>query len=290
MQYTMWHDELRAHGTSPMRTTGPGPVGRSVPAGDGVLPAVGSRQGIQVVRRAASVLRAVGDRPEGIRLGELAATVALPKATAHRIVRALVDEQLLWTDAVGLIWIGPAVGRLANASSASLVARLHPLIAELRQQVDETVDLSVLEGDRMLFVDQAVSSHRLQAVSAVGTTFPLHCTANGKAVLAALPEELVAFLLPDHLERFTEHTITDRHRLDEELARIRSEGVAWDRQEHSPGIAAVGAAVLDGGGPVAAISVPVPSERFVGIEDRIGEALLVTSRKASALLTGAAAG
>jgi len=286
----MRHDELRANGTPPMVMSGPDPDGPGAPAGDGVLPATASRQGIQVIRRAASVLRAVGDRPEGIRLGELAATVALPKATAHRIVRALVDEQLLWTDAVGLIWIGSAVGRLANASSASLVARLHPLLAELRRQVDETVDLSVLEGDRMLFVDQAVSSHRLQAVSAVGTTFPLHCTANGKALLAALPDEVVAFLLPDHLERFTDHTITDPRRLDEELARIRSEGVAWDRQEHSPGIAAVGAAVLDGRGPVAAISVPVPSERFVGIEDRIGEALLVASRKASAVLSGAAPG
>jgi len=245
-----------------------------------------SRQGIQVVRRAAAVLRAVGDRPEGIRLGELAWTVALPKATTHRIVRALVDEQLLWTDAAGLIWIGSAVSRLASASSAGLVARLHPLLLALRQEVDETVDLSVLDGDRMLFVDQVVSNHRLQAVSSVGTTFPLHCTANGKAVLAALPDEMVAALLPEPLPRFTEHTITDRHQLHDELRRVRSEGVAWDRQEHSPGISALGAAVLDGGGAVAALSVPVPTERFAGTEDRIGQALLVASRKASALLTG----
>jgi DNA-binding IclR family transcriptional regulator len=199
----------------------------------------------------------VGDRPEGSRLGELARAVALPKATVHRIVRALADEQLLWSDADGRIWLGPAIGRLAHASSAGLVARLHPVLVDLGQRVDETVDLSVLDGDRMRFVDQVASGHRLRAVSAVGTTFPLHCTANGKATLAALPDRTVELLLPATLERFTEHTVTDRRVLLAELDRVRSEGVAWDRQELSLGIAAVGVALCDGGGPVAAVSVPV---------------------------------
>jgi DNA-binding IclR family transcriptional regulator len=228
----------------------------------------------------------VGDRPDGVRLGELAAAVSLPKATAHRIVAALVGEQLLWTDAAGRIWLGSAIGRLAAASSAGLVARLHPLLVALGAALGETVDLSVPDGDRMRFVDQVVSDHRLRAVSAVGSTFPLHCTANGKALLAALPAARVDALLVEPLPRFTGHTIVDRRELLDELDRVRSEGVARDRQEHASGISALGVVVDDGAGPVAAISVPVPSERFDGLEDRIEDALRATGRRATGLLAG----
>ncbi len=129
------------------------------------------------------------------------------------------------------------------------------------------VDLAVLDGSVARFVEQIAAPHRLRAVSAVGAAFPLHCTANGKALLAALPAEHALSLLPARLERFTANTIVTRKALLAELDEVRSSGIAHDREEHTEGICAVGAAVLDpAGAPVAAISIPVPSQRFQGNE------------------------
>ena len=144
----------------------------------------------------------------------------------------------------------------------------------------------MLDGAGVRFIDQLAAPHRLRAVSAVGSTFPLHCTANGKALLAALGDEQLRDLLPARLERFTPATITARDDLRAELAEIRSSGVAYDREEHTEGICAVAAVVRDAGGPVAAISVPVPTQRFAGQEARYAAAVLSAAAAGSALLTG----
>jgi DNA-binding IclR family transcriptional regulator len=231
------------------------------------------RPGVQAIARAAAVLRALAAAPQGLALGELAAAVALPKSTTHRIVAALADEELVEVDA-GQVRLGPAVARLGAAGRESLGARLAPLLRELRDELEETVDLSVLDGTGARFVEQAAAPHRLRAVSAIGELFPLHCTANGKALLAALPERRALDLLPRRLPRLTAATITSRERLLDELAAIRRDGIAVDREEHTEGICAVGIAVSDGSDPAAAsISVPVPSQRFAGNEARIGRAL-----------------
>jgi DNA-binding IclR family transcriptional regulator len=135
-------------------------------------------------------------------------------------------------------------------------------------------------------VDQLPAPHRLRAVSAVGVAFPLHCTANGKALLAAMTDEQCRALLPARLERLTPHTITGRAALLAELDRVRRDGVAFDREEHTEGICAVGAAVVDAAGPAAAISVPVPTPRFRGEEDRYAERVVLAAAEANRLLAG----
>ena len=124
----------------------------------------------------------------------------------------------------------------------------------------------------------------MRAVSAVGARFPLHCTANGKALLAALPADRVLGLLPARLPRSTPHTIVSRTALLAELDRVRAASVAYDREEHTEGIAAVGAAVLGSSGPVAAISIPVPTTRFAGREQRYAKAIARAAKDASQLL------
>jgi DNA-binding IclR family transcriptional regulator len=241
------------------------------------------RGGIQVVRRAAAVLRVLGDQPGGLRLTDLALEVDLPKTTVHRLVGALADEGLVRTDPLGLIWLGPTLAALAGVAAGDLARQLRPALLSLHQQLHETVDLAVLDGPSVRFIDQVQGSSRLHVVSEVGARFPLHCTANGKALLAALPPAQAERLLPATLERFTASTTTDRSLLLAELARIREEGVAYDRQEHTVGIVAVGTAVLAADGPVAAISVPVPSER-AGTIDELAPALARAGRGAANLL------
>lgn len=241
------------------------------------------RDGIQVIARAAAVLRALERAPEGLALGEIATAVELPKSTVHRLVAALASEDLVTQERGGRVRLGGGIARLAAAARENLADRLRPVLLELRRDLDETVDLAVLDGAGVRFIDQLPAPRRLHAASAVGAVFPLHCTANGKALLAAMPEERTLALLPSRLPRFTPSTIVSREGLRSELAQVRAAGVAFDREEHTEGICAVGAAVLDGTGPVAAISVPVPTPRFEGNEKLLAGKVTVAAATASGL-------
>jgi len=125
----------------------------------------------------------------------------------------------------------------------------------------------------MYFVDQVTAPRRLRAVSAIGVSFPLYCTANGKAVLASMPPEAVRSLLPARLERLTPVTCTSRSKLEKELVEVRRSGVAMDREEHTSGICAVGVCVKLGTGDLLAISIPLPSGRFYGRENKLAAIL-----------------
>jgi DNA-binding IclR family transcriptional regulator len=167
-----------------------------------------------------------------------------------------------------------------------LRAEIRPFMDRLHEELDETVDLAVLDGRQVRFIDQVPAPNRLRATSAIGSAFPLHCTANGKALLAALSNAEAAQLLPDVLEALTPRTIDTAEELVRELDVIRLRGVAVDHEEHTVGICAVGAVVKDGHGRAAAISVPVPTQRFVGNEQRFATALADTCLQCSRSLDG----
>lgn len=247
------------------------------------------RPGVQSIARAGRVLRALEGAPDGLPLVELAAAVELPKSTVHRLVGALADEGLLSTAAGGHVTLGPLLERLAAATRLTLPERVRPALERLRDELEETVDLAVLDGAELRFVDQLPAPHRLRAVSAVGEAFPLHCTANGKALLAALPPDRALALLPSRLPRLTPATITTRTALLAELDHIRTQpgGVAIDREEHTEGICAAGAVIRDAAGtPVAVLSVPIPTPRFRRQEARLARALPAMVAEAERLLGG----
>jgi DNA-binding IclR family transcriptional regulator len=232
--------------------------------------------GIQVIARAGEILRALKDHPKGLSLSQIAREVGLARSTVHRIVTALEAQHFVTSASPrGVIRLGLGLSLLAAVVNSELRYELRPYLEQLSREADETVDLAVLDEDRVFFIDQIAAPHRLQAVSAVGATFPLHCTANGKALLAELPCEQVERLVPDSLQAFTPHTITTREHLLEELQRIRVERVAFDREEHTVGICAVGTTIRDVMGSLAAITIPVPSIRFYGNEQKLASTLLV---------------
>jgi DNA-binding IclR family transcriptional regulator len=144
----------------------------------------------------------------------------------------------------------------------------------LSQKLGETVDLSVLKGFSAIFTDQVQGAHRLRAVSAVGESFPLHCTANGKALLSLMPENHLERFLREPLTRLTPSTIIKSNELRAAIDSSRRTGIAFDDEEHTEGICAVGTAFLDPLGRSIALSIPVPTPRFKRMKNTLVKELL----------------
>jgi DNA-binding IclR family transcriptional regulator len=153
-----------------------------------------------------------------------------------------------------------------------------PFLVKLSHELRETVDLATVKKDHLVFTDQVIGSQRLRTVSAVGETFPLYCTANGKAYLAEIDDDAVMRLIGKSFERRTPKTLTRLSDLIKDLQQVRQTGVAFDREEHTLGICAAGVALRDLLGNYVAISVPVPAPRFYEHQTLIAERLLATKR------------
>ncbi|HMK87096.1 MAG TPA: IclR family transcriptional regulator C-terminal domain-containing protein, partial [Steroidobacteraceae bacterium] len=138
-----------------------------------------------------------------------------------------------------------------------------------------------------VFTDQVQGAHRLRAVSAIGETFPLYCTANGKALLAIVSEDKLERLLRNPMPRLTPNTITKSAVLKSQIELIRRTGLAYDLEEHTEGISAVGTAFTDPLGRAVALSIPAPSSRFEKHKAVLGKKLLAARSRIVEALGGA---
>lgn len=226
----------------------------------------GRDDGIQVLRRAASALDEIATTPGQLRLVDLSGRLGLAKSTARRLLVGLVEVGFATIDDDGRFSLGERLIGLTNADAATIAATFAPLLKQVADATGETVDLSVLRGGQMWFIDQIESAHRLRAVSAVGVRFPLSAAANGKAALALLGDAEADAVLA---------TINEAHaqRVRCEIPEIRSTGIAFDHDEHTVGISAAGIAKRAASGNIVAISVPTPTERFLVNRERIVAAL-----------------
>jgi DNA-binding IclR family transcriptional regulator len=241
------------------------------------------RGGIQVIARAAAVLRVLKHSRTGLSLAQIADRVHLPRSTVQRIVSALQEERLVAASSTGVgFFLGPELHALAEAAHLSVADALRPLLKSLSSQTSETVDLAVLRGETIVFIDQVAGTHRLRAVSSVGETFTLCDTANGKACLALLEDAEVRDRARAELGRSA--SPARMATLMSEIAEIRRKGYAFDLDEHTHGISAVGIAFRDQRGDCHAISIPVPTTRFAAAREKLVRALLSARREARVLL------
>jgi DNA-binding IclR family transcriptional regulator len=234
-----------------------------------------SAGGVRVIARSAQILRILRTAPDGMTQAELGKQMGLARSTVHRLLSALRDEDLVETSGPrGRYRLGPVIPRMADAARRGGLDELHPLLEKLAREVNETVDLSVLERDRATFADQIPSSQRLRAVSGIGESFPLYCTASGKAFLASMSAAELSRALPGTLARLTPATITDRRALEAELDQVRAQGYALDREEHTEGICAAGVFLGRIAGVSAAVSILLPAQRFYVREQALVRALV----------------
>jgi DNA-binding IclR family transcriptional regulator len=218
---------------------------------------------VQVISRVAQIFRALDGEPQGLSLAQLAAQLSLPRSTVHRIVSALIAEGFLATASPnGRVRIGPEFTRLAASNRVEAWEQAEPYLQRIYDELGETVDCSVLHGDRVRVVRVLPARHELRAVAEVGATFPLHCSSKGRAILAELDNETAARLLPPVLDRYTAKTPTTVPAVLAILDGVRRTGVAYDREEATTGICAAAIALREPAGSLLAISVPVPISRY----------------------------
>ena len=227
------------------------------------------RTGLQSVRRAIRALELIAEAGD-LGVTELGRRLGVHKATASRLVATLAERGLVERDPLTEKYrLGFGLIRLAGAAMAGLdlVRTAHPILEDLADRTRETVNLGVLSGDSVVYIDQVAGARSIVAVSWVGRRTPLHCTSNGKVLLAHMAERERDRLLARPLERATEHTVTDQEEIRGQLLEIERRGYATTMEELEEGLNAVAAPIRSVDGDVtAALSVSGPAFRMRPID------------------------
>jgi IclR family transcriptional regulator, acetate operon repressor len=231
-------------------------------------------------QKALRVLEAAAAPNGPHRLADIAARAAVAKPSTHRLLMMLVADGYLTADGSGRYGVGPRLHTFAAEISASGPRDIPQLLRSLQQAVGgHTVHLAMRSGNHATYVSKIDSDQPYQMASRVGMSLPLHCTAIGKCILAYLPPAELEEIVRQGLPPRTPATITDRRRLDAELAFIRDCGYAVDDEENELTIRCVAAPVFDaarqplGGVSVSTVTFAVSREELEGfVPDLIGTA------------------
>lgn len=225
-----------------------------------------SRQPLRTVVNALALLHAFEINEEWIGVRELGRKLKLNGASVHNLLSTLAGAGFVEQDPntrkyrLGLGLVKVAGIKLAQLDIVSLAA---PVLKELSNTTGETITLSVLYGDDLLYLAKVESAQPVRVSSRVGGSAPIHCSANGKALLAFRPDAEIERLLARPLQRYTDATVTDPLKIKEDLGRIRAQGFATDFGAYLDGVHAVAAPVRNAqGAVVASIGVIAPASRM----------------------------
>ncbi|MGI4813904.1 MAG: IclR family transcriptional regulator [Janthinobacterium lividum] len=226
-----------------------------------------SKTSIQVIDRMMRLLDTLADHEDPVSLKELAAATALHPSTAHRILNDMVACRLVDRSDPGSYRLGMRLLELGNLVKARLSVREAALMPmrRLHRATGETVNLSVRQGDEIVYIDRSYSERSgMQVVRAIGGRAPLHLTSVGKLFLAADETPRVrAYATRTGLAGHTANSITDLPKLERELHWVRQHACARDNEELELGVRCIAAGIYDDGGNlVAGLSLSAPADRL----------------------------
>jgi DNA-binding IclR family transcriptional regulator len=223
---------------------------------------------IQVIERMMNLLDALAIRTGAVSLKDLSTSTGLHPSTAHRILNDMVVGRFVDRgEQPGTYRLGMRLLELGNLVKARLSVREAAIEAmrDLHQRTGQTVNLSLRQGDEIIYVERAYSERSgMQVVRAIGGRAPLHLTSSGKLFLAADDPRLVrAYATRTGLAGHTRNSITDLAKLERELSLVRARGYARDNEELELGVRCIAASVRDDSGRiVAGLSLSAPAERM----------------------------
>ena len=219
-------------------------------------------------------MEVLADSPDGLSFSEVCAQLELPKSSAYALLSTMTRRSFVVQDPrSGAYTLGSRLWELANRTMSGvsdLAAVARPYMEQVRDAVDEVVELAVLDGTDVVYIGRCDAQQVLTLVSRVGARLPAHATAVGKALLATLPPDQVARRYRDRpFPRYTPQTLGSLRALQNELSTVRALGYAEARGDYTEGVYCVAMPVLVGDAEaVAAMSTSVPTTR--GTPERIG--------------------
>lgn len=228
---------------------------------------------LKTVLASLDVMEYLAASDEPVRLTDISRELALPKGQVHRILATLASRNYVQQDPntrryfLGLnLWL---LGQHISPARPLLQAA-QPLLDQMGEELQETTGLSMLSGDRLVYLYAKDGAHPVRAFVPVGGYGPIHATATGKAILAHQSPEFLGRMLNAGLEKFTENTFSEQAALVKEMEETRSRGFSIAVDEWSIGLAGVAAPILDRTGQAfAAIGISFPTSRVT--DERIAQ-------------------
>ncbi len=222
---------------------------------------------VQVIERMFHLLEVLAAREDPVSLKEISEKTGLHPSTAHRILNDLTIGRFVDRPEAGSYRLGMRLLELGNLVKARLNVRdaaLSPM-RELHKQIQQPVNLSVRQGDEIVYVERAYSERSgMQVVRAIGGRAPLHLTSVGKLFLAAdEPQRVRAYATRTGLAGNTRNSLTQLTALERELQQCRQAGLARDNEELELGVRCMAAGIYDDQCKlVAGLSISAPADRI----------------------------
>jgi len=222
---------------------------------------------VQVIERMFTLIDVLASREEAISLKEISEKAGLHPSTAHRILNDLATGRFVDRPQSGTYRLGMRLLELGNLVKGRLNVRDAALVPmrELHKLIQQPVNLSMRQGDEIIYVERAYSERSgMQVVRAIGGRAPLHLTSVGKLFLAADdPQRIRAYATRTGLQGHTKNSITSLENLERELAKVRQYGQASDNEELELGVRCMAAGIYDDQAKlVAGLSISAPSGRL----------------------------
>ena len=199
--------------------------------------------GVQSLHRALDVLETVASRGGTLTIVEIAEVTGIPLPTVHRLLRTLVERGYMRQTPDRRYALGLRLAPLAASAGSMVGAGTERVLGSLVDELGETANLAVLDGDRVVYVAQVPGRHAMRMFTEVGRRVHPHCTAVGKALLAnSSDRDVRALLARTGLPRHTDRTVTDVEAFLGELVQVREQGYAVDEGEQEVGVRCVAVA------------------------------------------------
>jgi IclR family acetate operon transcriptional repressor len=246
--------------------------------GDVVAETTARSGSVQSIERAFGLLELMADAGGMLGLSQLATASGLPLPTIHRLVRTLVDLGYVRQEPSRQYVLGPKLIRLGETSSHMLSVWARPHLARLVDELGESANMAMLDGDQIVYLAQVQSRHSMRMFTEVGRRVLPHCTAVGKAIMSQLRDTEVRELLQrTGMPKHTETTITDIEEFAAQLRKAQQDGYATDEGEQELGVRCIAVPVPD-----------VPSRLAMSISGPAGRMTETLVDRAIPLLTHAA--
>lgn len=213
----------------------------------------------------ALLLNIIARYDEAISLKILSAESELHPSTAYRILSSLTEHQYVERDDAGCYRLGIKLLHLGShvRQRVGLRQQAKPIMRKLRDELGETVNLTIRESDEVVYVERSISGQMMRVEQVIGSRAPLHVTAVGKLMLAeAGEEECRKYAERTGLPAFTENTITDIDTLIAKAKYAQRNGFAYDDEEAEKGVGCIGVLIYNNTGDIAGgLSLSAPIER-----------------------------